>query len=182
MKKRRDFLKMGAGLISIGLGCFLSPLFTAVRWTSAGAKKMILPKGTKLESLINKNPENLDTRNLEVTALEDFGIMGLSDYEQNMAEWRLEVVGRVNAPLTLTYQEVQTLPTVEREVLLICPGFFANHGRWKGISMPKLLRKANMENDVTHMRFSGPIGIIGTRDGFPNGRGVYDSTIRQVVR
>ncbi|MEJ2726697.1 MAG: molybdopterin-dependent oxidoreductase [Deltaproteobacteria bacterium] len=35
-------------------------------------------------------------------------------------------------------------------------GFFANHGRWKGISMKTLLEKAGAESDVTHVVFSGP--------------------------
>ncbi len=167
MKKRREFLKMGVGAMATGIGLFLTPLFSAVRWVSAEAARVILPKGTKLKSLISKNPADLDTRNLEITPLENFGIMGLSEHKEDMARWHLEVMGAVKNPLQLSYGEIHALPSVERDVLLICPGFFANHGRWKGISMPALLKKANMENGVTHVRFSGPEGPYEKVEQFP---------------
>jgi sulfoxide reductase catalytic subunit YedY len=40
------------------------------------------------------------------------------------------VKGAIRAPLSLTYGEVKALPSMEKEILLICPGFFAIHGRW----------------------------------------------------
>jgi len=66
--------------------------------------------------------------------LGDFGTMGLSDYKANLKDWRLEVGGRVKKPLNLKYSEVLALPSIERTVLLICPGFFANNSTilWDG--------------------------------------------------
>lgn len=166
MNRRREFLKISIGFLAI-LGLFLSPLFSAVRSACAKAKKTILPKGTKRESLIYKNPRLLDTRNLETTALEDFETMGISDHEVNLNEWRLELTGRLRKPLRLTYSEILALPSVEKKVLLICPGFFANHGEWKGISMKTLLERAGVEKDVTHVTFSGPKGLYGKQESFP---------------
>ena len=167
MKKRREFLKMGIGLTATGMGLLL-PFLLPVRWISAWAgKREIVPKGTKLQTLKDKNPANLDTRNLPVTPLENFGTMGLSDYKQNMAEWRLSVGGPAKNPLQLSYEDIQTLPAVERDVLLICPGVFVNHGRWKGISMPALLKRAGMEKEMTHVRFSGPKGPYEKVEQFP---------------
>jgi DMSO/TMAO reductase YedYZ molybdopterin-dependent catalytic subunit len=167
MKKRREFLKMGIGVTATGMG-LLFPFWLPVRYMSALAgKREIVPKGTKLETLKDKNPADLDTRHLSITPLEDFGTMGLSDYKQNMAEWRLRVGGRDKNPLQLSYEEIQILPAIERDVLLICPGFFANHGRWKGISMPALLKRARVENDITHVRFSGPEGPYEKVEQFP---------------
>jgi sulfoxide reductase catalytic subunit YedY len=56
---------------------------------------------------------------------------------------------------------------MEKKVLLICPGFFANHGQWKGISMKPLLDKAGAESDVTHVVFSGPRGSYKKVEQFP---------------
>lgn len=167
MAKRRAFLKMGVGLMATTIGLVFSPLFSAVRWASAEAKRVMLPKGTNPKSLISKNPADLDARHLEITPLDDFGTMGLSDYKEDLERWHLEVIGEVRKPLQFSYGEMRTLPTVERDVLLICPGFFANHGRWKGISMPDLLERANVENDVTHVRFSGPDGPYEKVEQFP---------------
>ena len=41
-------------------------------------------------------------------------------------------------------------------MLLICPGFFAYHGRYRGISAADLLAEAGIKPDVTHIEFSGP--------------------------
>jgi len=158
MKNRRAFLKMGAGAAATGLGLLFGPLLSGIRWACAEAKKMILPKGTEMDSLTGKNPANLDPRNLEVIPLEDFGTMGLSDHAVNTAEWRLRVEGAVKKPLRLAYADIPALPGIERKVLLICPGFFANYGRWQGISMPDLLQRAGVNEGVTQVRFSGPEG------------------------
>jgi sulfoxide reductase catalytic subunit YedY len=126
------------------------------RWTLAKTLKIVLPKSTKTESLIQKNPADLDTRNLETTSLEDFGTMGLSDHKEELNKWRLSVEGHVESPTAFSYDQVIALPFVERDVLMICPGFFANHGRWKGISVRNLLEAARLQDGVTHLTFYGP--------------------------
>ena len=166
MSNRRQFLRIGAGFLA-SIGVLFSPLFSAVQWVHAKAQKIILPRGTKEESLIHRDPKSLDASNLDTTPLKNFGTMGQSDYEVNLEEWRLEVTGRVKAPLKLTYPEILALPSVEKKVLLICPGFFANHGQWKGISMLALLHKALMAKDVTHVTFAGPKGSNEKVERFP---------------
>jgi sulfoxide reductase catalytic subunit YedY len=160
MEKRRQFIKKGVALVG-GLIFWMSPLTTVVRKAFAEAKRIILPKGTARETLIDKNPALLDTRNLDPVPLENFGTMGLSDHEVDLRQWRLEVTGCVRNPLRLTFEEMKALPSIERNVLLICPGFFANHGTWKGVSMAELLRKAQAEEGVTQVTVRGPEGKYG---------------------
>ena len=93
--------------------------------------------------------------------------MGATDFEVNVDDWRLEVTGHLKIPLTLTYSQILTLPSIERNVLLICPGFFANHGRWKGISLGELLKKAKMDKGVTHVTVSGAQGEHEKVERFP---------------
>lgn len=154
MYKRRQFLKLGLGMVA-GISSFLNPMFSAVRWVYAKGEKLILPKTTSRESLIDKDPSMLDTRNLELTNLKDFKTMGETDLEVDVDTWRLEIKGNVKNPLSLTYKEVLDLPSIERDVLLICPGFFANHGRWKGVSMKDLIERAGLNEEVKHMTVSG---------------------------
>ncbi len=166
METRRKFLQITFRCFT-GLGFLLSPLFQAVRVVYGKAKRIILPKDTDRESLIDKNPAELDTRNLETTPLKEFRTMGLSNHAVNLQDWRLEVMGRVKRPLTLTYAQVLAQPAIEKDVLLICPGFFANHGRWKGISMGRLLAEAGMEKGVTQVSFSGPENEYEKVEPFP---------------
>jgi DMSO/TMAO reductase YedYZ molybdopterin-dependent catalytic subunit len=168
MKKRRQFLKFLIGAVALA-GTGLGSLFSMAKRVLAETGKIILPKGTPRESLIDKNPAELDARNLEVTPLENFGTMGLTDHAVSLEKWGLEVDGHVKKPLRLTYEEIKKLPSVERNVLMICPGFFANYGTWKGFSVGTLFKLAQAEEGVTHVTVRGPDGKYENSQRYPFG-------------
>ncbi len=168
MVRRREFIKRGIGALA-GAGIFLGSLLSGAKWVFAKAQKTILPGNTKVQTLISRNPRSLDSRNLDVTNLKDFGTMGLSDHAVDLAAWRLEVSGRVKHPLSLTYSEILSLPAFEKKFLMICPGVFVNHGLWKGISMKDLLEKAGWDGDTGQVAFSGPKGHYEKVESFPIG-------------
>ena len=82
--------------------------------------------------------------------------MGLVDHRVNLNEWNLEVKGHVGITALLTYQHIIALPYIERNVLLICPGFFANHGQWRGVSIKEVLAIAELKKGATHVTIRGP--------------------------
>ena len=166
MKKRRQFIRLMMGFFA-GLGFYLSPLAAGVRWVWANAKKVVLPKGTRMRNLIGQNPANLDTQNLDLTPLEEFETMGLDDHPIDLSKWQLEITGLVQRPVKLTYSQLTEIAPVKRDVLLICPGFFAYHARWEGVSAAKLLEMARVGPDVTHVSFSGPSGRYEKSEKFP---------------
>ncbi len=143
MNTRRNFVRMAFGSF-LGVGFLLSPLFSTLQRGWAAIRK-VLVKETKRESLVNENPAALDATNLEITPLEDFGTMGPTDRVVDLNTWRLEVSGHVQRPLSLKYSQLIALPSIERKVLLICPGFFVNYGRWKGVSIKALLQLAELD-------------------------------------
>lgn len=166
MEKRRQFLKyLVGGLAWVGTG--LGSLFSMAKWVLAETGKTVLSKGTPRETLIDKNPAELDARNLEVTPLENFGTMGLTDHAVSLEKWGLQVDGLVKRSLRLTYEEMRKLPPVERKVLMICPGFFANHGIWRGFSLDALLKLAQAEDGVTHVTVRGPDGKYENSQRYP---------------
>ena len=166
MEKRRHFLKTIVTFFT-GIGVLLSPFFQAVRMVYAKAQKIILPKDTNIKRLRHMDPAQLDTRNLEPTPLKDFETMGDTGYTVNLNTWRLEVGGHVGTPLNLSYSQIIGQPPIERNVLLICPGFFAYVGRWKGISVRALIEKAQMQKDVTHVTLSATRAAGGNEEKFP---------------
>ncbi len=166
MNKRRQFIKLILGFFA-GLGLLFSPLAAGIRWVWAKAKKIILPKGTRVNTLVNKNPAHLDTRNLDLTPLEEFETMGLDDHQVDLNKWQLEIGGLVQRPVKLSYSQLIEMPSVKRDVLLICPGFFVYHARWEGVSVAKLLEKAQSSSEVTHVSFSGPEGRNEKTERFP---------------
>lgn len=163
---RRSFLsKMMIGLG--GLTLLGEPLlsFRARAWGMV--KRKVLTGGTNRSSLINERPQDLDAENLEVTSVKEFGIMGLSDHPVNLNEWTLQVKGRVQTPLRLPYSQIRDLPFIERKVLLICPGYFANQGLWKGISIRTLLEKAGKKAGANYITICGPEGSYTKPERFP---------------
>jgi sulfoxide reductase catalytic subunit YedY len=121
----------------------------------ADVAKKILPPDTDPERLFHENPEYLDTRHLKIVPLHRFGTMGDTDEKIDPDTWRLVVDGEVNRPLSLTLPQVLALAPVEREVLLVCPGFFSNHGRWKGPSLAALLKRAGVSPEADRIRVYG---------------------------
>jgi DMSO/TMAO reductase YedYZ molybdopterin-dependent catalytic subunit len=165
MVDRRQFLKQLAGYPT-------GFLLTFIYWISRpeisrGAARRLLPKGTDLKTLVNENPALIDARNLEIQPLEKFGTMGLSDHATDLNTWRLTVSGEVKKGFSLTYDQIRDLPGIEKPVLLICPGFFANHGRWKGFSLAELAKRAGLKKGVNFITLSGPAGPYEKTGRFP---------------
>lgn len=165
MKSRREVIQLILVLWS-GAAAVMTSVPAALRLAYAGAKKLILPKGTPMDTLINRNPADLDARNLEITPVTEFDTMGLTSHAVSTATWRLEVAGAVKHPLKLNYSDVLQREVIERDALLICPGFFAYKGRWKGVSVSALLKEAQVSERARHVVVSGPGGPDGKSERF----------------
>lgn len=50
--------------------------------------------------------------------------------------------------MSLTYDEVKSFPAEERNVLLICQGIFAFHGRWKGVTLATIASMVRPSQDA----------------------------------
>lgn len=151
---RRKFLQTTAGAV-LSLSGFCNPLFFFAQRVWAKTKKHALSKETDPGNLRNLNPKNLDTHNLKVMALKDFGIMGDRDFSIDTQKWRLKIDGLLEKAAYLTYDQILKLPSFERNVLLICPGVFSNHGRWKGVSVKALLEIAKVKSGAKQVVFEG---------------------------
>jgi len=166
MFTRRTFIGFTLKASSL-IALLLEPLLLGVNSVWAFAKKTIIPRGTRREDLIDKNPSGLDSNDLEVTPLAEFGTMGLDDYQVDLEEWRLVVDGKVEKPLSLKYSEILDLPSIEKTVLLVCPGVFVNNGTWKGISIVELLKRAQVKDDAAYVTLRGPRGNYEKVERYP---------------
>ena len=101
------------------------------------------------------HPAWIDNRDLEIDPLNQFGTMGLTDVSVDLSSFRLEVTGEVNRPLSLRYEEILKLPSITENVLLICPGFFSNHGRWTGVHLKDLLEQAQLKKEALFLDIKG---------------------------
>ncbi|HVP78770.1 MAG TPA: molybdopterin-dependent oxidoreductase [Thermodesulfobacteriota bacterium] len=124
----------------------------SICWAEA---KKILPKGFSRGKLKEMNPAEIDSRNLEIDPLGKFGTMGPTDVAIDLKTYRLKIRGKVGTPLSLSYDEILKYPSLTETVLLICPGFFANNGRWTGVDLKNLLLGAEVKKEAQYIDIVG---------------------------
>jgi DMSO/TMAO reductase YedYZ molybdopterin-dependent catalytic subunit len=71
----------------------------------------------------------------------------------SISQYRLEVRGAVENPLSLTFEEVKEMESVRKYIVLECPGFFTDEGYWTGVEVRRLLEMAVVTNDASEVRF-----------------------------
>lgn len=118
----------------------------------------ILPKGFSKEELKNMNPEEIDNKNLEIDPLDQFGTMGPTDVAIDLKTYRLKITGKVGRSLSLSYDQILKHPSLTETVLLICPGFFSNNGRWTGVNLKSLVQEAQVKKEAQYIDINGAHG------------------------
>lgn len=73
-------------------------------------------------------------------------------------DYRLEVTGLVETPLSLSYKEIKAMPAEERRVELPCVEGWSETGLWKGAGLSDILDKAAVKDNATNVVFSSPGG------------------------
>jgi DMSO/TMAO reductase YedYZ molybdopterin-dependent catalytic subunit len=79
--------------------------------------------------------------------------------------YRLEVTGKVNRQLSLSYDELRCMPRIEDRPTLICPGFFEDVATWAGTPLKYILELAQVQPDATGFnlisadQYSAPISL-----------------------
>lgn len=73
----------------------------------------------------------------------------------DLADYRIEVAGKVAKPLSLTYDELRCMPRIADSPLLVCPGFFEDQAAWAGASLAHILDLAVVAEDATTVRLVG---------------------------
>jgi DMSO/TMAO reductase YedYZ molybdopterin-dependent catalytic subunit len=129
--------------------------FVSSSWAKA---KKILPKAFSKEELKNMNPAEIDSRNLDIDSLNQFGTMGPTHIAIDLKTYRLKVKGKVEHPLSLSYDQILKYPSLTETVLLICPGFFSNSGRWTGINLKSLFQEAKIKKEAKYFDINGAHG------------------------
>ena len=113
---------------------------------------------TDLSYLIDMHPANVDNSELPITPVDELHTTQPESVEVDIEQYRLIIDGLVENPLTLTYQDILTYPTVTEVVLLICSGFFADNAEWTGVPVETLLAEAGSKPEATEVIFHGVDG------------------------
>jgi DMSO/TMAO reductase YedYZ molybdopterin-dependent catalytic subunit len=68
--------------------------------------------------------------------------------EIDVQTYRLLVSGRVDHPLSLSYDDIRCLPKVTAKVLLTCPGYFQDTATWSGVRIKDVLALAGVQPEA----------------------------------
>jgi sulfite oxidase len=101
----------------------------------------------------------------------------------DLSEWRLRVEGEVSAPLSLAIDDLRQFPVAELVAVLECAGngrsFYdppvaglqwgngaAGNGRWRGVRLADVLKRANIKSTAVAILFDGADVPLGTMADF----------------
>ena len=89
-----------------------------------------------------------------VKALADMGgVPGVG----RVPEWRLEITGAVNKPLTLTFTDVMKLPQVQQTCDVHCvTGWTLLDSRWQGVDLQTIMDRVVVKKDARFIVFEAP--------------------------
>jgi DMSO/TMAO reductase YedYZ molybdopterin-dependent catalytic subunit len=78
--------------------------------------------------------------------------------EVDLASYRLKVTGKVDQPLSLTYDDLRCMPRIQTSDALICPGYFEDGATWAGASLGYVLELAGVQAGATGIQLTSADG------------------------
>lgn len=80
--------------------------------------------------------------------------------EVDVSSYRLEVSGKVDKQVSLSYEEILGLsPKVTGSPDLVCPGFFVDKAEWSGVPFKTILDMAGVQQDAAWVRMKAADGF-----------------------
>jgi DMSO/TMAO reductase YedYZ molybdopterin-dependent catalytic subunit len=75
--------------------------------------------------------------------------------EIDLTSYRLKVTGKVDHPLSLTYDDLRCMPKIQTSDVLICPGDFEDEANWAGASLTYVLNLAGAQATASRLTLVG---------------------------
>lgn len=72
--------------------------------------------------------------------------------------YRLKVTGKVDQELSLTYDDLRSMPKLTATPILECVGYFKDVATWSGASLKTILEMAKVQEGSTRVAFKGADG------------------------
>lgn len=92
----------------------------------------------------------------------------------DLESYRLQITGKVDHPLSLTYDDLRCMPKVEATATLTCPGFFVDEATWAGTPMRDVLALVDVQEGVFGLRL---IGADGYSTSIPMSTALSDTSL-----
>jgi DMSO/TMAO reductase YedYZ molybdopterin-dependent catalytic subunit len=69
----------------------------------------------------------------------------------DLAAYRLEVTGKVDRPLSLSFDDLRRLPRLSSRPTIVCQGYFEDVAAWAGASFAALLDRAGVQASARYI-------------------------------
>jgi len=89
-------------------------------------------------------------------------------WRSGFADWRLQVHGQVDRPLSLSLAQIRTLPHREQITRHDCVEGWSAIGKWRGVRLKTILDAARMKDGARYI-------VFHCADDMGGGRGYYES-------
>lgn len=82
----------------------------------------------------------------------------------DLATYRLGVTGKVDNPLSLTYDELRMMPKVTATPELVCEGYFVDKATWSGVPLETILHMAGIQPEAERVGLKSADGYVARLD------------------
>jgi len=149
ISRRRVIRAAGYAVLAVGVFDIVKSLFGSW-WFSGGGR---VKRGDGVFP-------NIDNLALEITPTSDFYQVSKNafDPEVDVRRWKLDVAGLVDNPLSMTLDEIKSLPSIEQYATLVCisnevGGDLIGTAKWKGVRLKDVLERAGVQQGVVDIVF-----------------------------
>lgn len=133
--------------------------------------RVVLEPDTPEGEIIHMNPAEVDASRLPLNSVEELRETGTVP-DIKIRRWRLTVTREEGEASSFTYRELMEMETVRKKVLLICPGWFADHAEWEGVPLELILENAGIGSDYSRIVVHGADGYNAPFSREEVGRGL----------
>ena len=170
ISRRRIVRGVGYAVLAVGVYDIAWSLFNS--WLNSGAGRVHKGDGVF---------PNVDNLALEITPNKDFYEVSKNAFDPQLdsKRWKLEIIGLVENPLTFTYDEIKSLPSIEQYATLACisnevGGNLIGNALWRGVRLKDLLAQAGLKPGVVDIFLRAGDDYT---DSIPLGRATQDGTL-----
>ena len=144
ISRRRIVRGAGYAVLAVGVYDIAWSLFSS--WLNSGAGRVRGGNGVF---------PDVDNLALEITPNKDFYEVSKNAFDPQVdsVRWKLEIAGLVENPLTFSYDEIKSLPSIEQYATLACisnevGGNLIGNALWRGVRLKDLLSQAVLKQGV----------------------------------
>ena len=110
--------------------------------------------------IIQQSVSDSELSEKDITPLDDFFVLDIGFRPIiDVHTWTLKIIGLVDTPLEVTYEDILSYPSRTQITRLYCMPGFEGIGKWTGVPVKTLIEEAGYSPETVHVVFYAPDGF-----------------------